>query len=680
FFSVIVTAVSAYLLSSEVLRRSISQRNLQIARRASEEINSYLDDSFNFLNSLAEIMLPIKDVRVADIILENTVSTYGKFSSIHLLADDLSIQASSELVNSRASIDYRLLDDATAPGVIIVSDVSLTADGLPYLTMIAPILSADRRDLMVYANLQLRDIWDLVDDISFGASGQAFLVSAQNILIAHPDKTRVLSKEQDGLMASMFDAEFTAGTYFIARDEDGTRYLAAMDDIAILDWKLVIVQLLNEAFVPIQTFLLYSGLIAVVAIVSALIGGLLLVRTYSKPLSRLMVGTALIGEGNLRHRIQIETDDEFGKLSHSFNSMVMDLESWSEKLAVSERKYRLLTENANDIIFSLDDDGKVIYCNQQAVHVTGFTVEELSGRDITTFLSPESRGLLSMIEPGRESDSEIEAVFITKSGNSISLETKLVRAPADENTTVFYGVARDITERKKAGEQLQAYQQELRSLGSQLILAEARERKKIASLIHDRIGQALSISRIKLGILNSIATPGEETKIIGEIIPVIEEIIQDTRSLIFTISSPLLYDLGLGAALEKLVEQFDQEHPIEFGYSGPETAADVDTDIALLLFDAVKELLVNAVKHSMATSVYVLLSIVPDLVAISVRDNGKGFDVLSGRNGSKTKSGYGLFSIRERLDNLSGSCTIISGAAEGSEIVLRVPMVRQDTD
>ncbi|MBN1686947.1 MAG: hypothetical protein JW852_09850, partial [Spirochaetales bacterium] len=179
--------------------------------------------------------------------------------------------------------------------------------------------------------------------------------------------------------------------------------------------------------------------------------------------------------------------------------------------------------------------------------------------------------------------------------------------------------------------------------------------------------------RIKLGILNSLPLSDEEGTTVGEIISLIDQIIKDTRSLIFTISSPLLYDLGLSAALERLAEQFDSEHDIHFLYDGPEEKLEINIDVSLLLFDAVKELLMNTVKHSGARCVHVSMRPEGDHVVLAVRDDGTGFDLYSSGNGEKRSGGYGLFSVRERLDTIGGSCVVNSGPS-GTEIVLSAPM------
>ena len=156
----------------------------------------------------------------------------------------------------------------------------------------------------------------------------------------------------------------TAGGYYLTRDEDGTRLLAATDDIPVPGWRIVITQLLSEAFIPLKTILTGSSAVTLAAVISAAIGSLLLVRRYLNPLRRLMSGTELIRGGELDHRIEVDTDDEFGRLSTYFNAMVDDLEEWSDRLALSEKKYRLLTENVNDIIFLLDHRTRILYCNR----------------------------------------------------------------------------------------------------------------------------------------------------------------------------------------------------------------------------------------------------------------------------------------------------------------------------
>jgi len=239
---------------------------------------------------------------------------------------------------------------------------------------------------------------------------------------------------------------------------------------------------------------------------------------------------------------------------------------------------------------------------------------------------------------------------------------------------------RDITHRKQAEDRIRAYQERLRSLASQLSLTEERERRRIADALHDRVGQTLALCKIKLGSLRrKSASYTDLVKPLDEINRYIEESIGDTRSLTFELSTPILYQLGLEAAVEWLTEQTQEQDGILAYFENDGQPKPLDDDIRVLLFQAVRELLINVVKHAQAQSVEVSMQRVSGHVQISVEDDGVGFDVLPiGRHWSEVK-GFGLFSIRERLDHLGGQCKINSQPGQGTQVTLVAPLKREET-
>ncbi len=120
---------------------------------------------------------------------------------------------------------------------------------------------------------------------------------------------------------------------------------------------------------------------------------------------------------------------------------------------------------------------------------------------------------------------------------------------------------RDITERKASEEKIRVYEEQLRSLASELTLLEERERRRIANDLHDHIGQNLALSKIKLGELRA-SVSSSLVKPLHEIHGLIEQTIQYTRSLTFELSPPILYELGFEAAVEWLAEQIQEKHGI----------------------------------------------------------------------------------------------------------------------
>ena len=220
------------------------------------------------------------------------------------------------------------------------------------------------------------------------------------------------------------------------------------------------------------------------------------------------------------------------------------------------------------------------------------------------------------------------------------------------------------------------YQEKLRSIASELTLTEERERRRIAVELHDRIGQPLAVSRIRLGVLKGQLPPGEFGKTIDEVNAFISEAIGDTRSLIFEISPPILYDLGFEQALEWLVENVQKQHGIAAEFRDEGRKKPLDHNLRILLFQSVRELLVNVVKHALARRVTVTVEREESRVSITVGDDGVGFDVGIIESRSMRDIGFGLFSIRERLEHLGGAFTVESKSGAGTTVKITAPINR----
>jgi len=681
--AVIATGAVLVALSGRTLRSNISERNLQIARRASNEISLYIENSISDVKAAADVLAALKDPWIQDILLENLSMTFKRFQSIYLVAETGEVIASTHLDGKGVeSFQPEELSPALS-GQTYLSPVGLTAERLPYLRIAMPAgvpgLKQQQQRQVLIAELALRDIWDLVDDISFGRQGEALLISKDGILIAHPDKTRVIN-EADELSGPCMDEPLSPeGKVSVYRRDGGTGMLVACAPVSGLDWCVVIQQPLAEAFLPMQAVALQSlGLLAVMLAV-AVVASIVLARLFSVPLNMLLTGTYRIGRGDLDHRIDLQRKDEIGRLSSAFDRMVEDLKGWSLKLRESEERYRLTAESVQDVIFSLDKAGRLLFVNKRAEAVSGYTLEELEGRKCIEFLSRKSRetviGLFGKTLPRNlQQGIELEVELLTRDRIRRVLEIKLVQVFNSLKRLQFYGVARDITQRKEAERKLLEYQQQLRSLASQLSLTEARERKRIAADLHDRIGQALALTRIKLGTLKAGSGSAKQIRSIDETIDLIEVTIREVRTLIFNLSSPLLYEVGLKAALEQLVEQFQDEHGILISLEDDELPKPIDIDGSVVLFQAVRELMLNVVKHAGARHIRVSMNCRNNSIEITVQDDGAGFDVSRNAFRPGRRGGYGLFSIRERLEYLGGSLAVESLPGRGTRAALALEL------
>jgi len=242
---------------------------------------------------------------------------------------------------------------------------------------------------------------------------------------------------------------------------------------------------------------------------------------------------------------------------------------------------------------------------------------------------------------------------------------------------VLYLLNREVLQRKKAEEQLAAYQADLRSLASQLTLAEERERRRLAVHLHDQIGQNLALSHIKLEELRTSLKESRAPEMAGEVdnlARLLEQTIKETQSLTFKISPPILYELGLEAALESLTDQFSHQHGLVAYFESDRHPKPVDEDLKVLLFQAVQEILVNVVKHAQARSLKVSMWREDECLRIGVEDDGVGFNPRVPVYGHGKQGGFGLFSIKERLRPLGGKLEVKSEPGAGTEVVLSVPL------
>ena len=242
-----------------------------------------------------------------------------------------------------------------------------------------------------------------------------------------------------------------------------------------------------------------------------------------------------------------------------------------------------------------------------------------------------------------------------------------------ENMAMLIGEA---VHRFNQEQELKLSQQQLRLLtsqSSQLSLVEEKERRRIASDLHDSVGQILAFASRELRTLKKTSSGGVE-EALGEVCNQLDQAIKQTRTLSFDLSPSILYDLGLEVAIEDLAERFCNEKKIKFRFEsvpGPKPLAE---DVKILLYRAVRELLINIAKHADARTIRVSLAKSASHIHITVEDDGKGFDVAQLGTGLGKPKGFGIFSIRERLGHVGGRMEIDSVKDKGTKVTLVAPL------
>jgi PAS domain S-box-containing protein len=357
---------------------------------------------------------------------------------------------------------------------------------------------------------------------------------------------------------------------------------------------------------------------------------------------------------------------------------ITDRKKAEEALRLSEDKFSKAFHSSPDsIAITSFDNGRLLEINEGFQEMFGYSRNETLGKttvDLNLWQSSEERNamLKEFEDKGRVRDLEIHVRDKAGDIHDCLFSCELINIDAEP---CLVSISRDITERKKTEQKLFDYQAKLKSLASQLSLVEERERRRIATELHDQIGQSLVFSKIKLDELQQSTTSSELTEALNEICNHIGQVIQDTRTLTFDLSYPILYELGFEAAVnEWLDEQIGRNHGIKTEFKDDGQSKPLEDDIRALLFRNVRELLINVVKHAKAHNVKVSISKVDSQICVSVEDDGVGIEPAEVTSLAGENTGFGIFSIRERLEQLGGRIDIESGDRGGSKITMTAPL------
>jgi PAS domain S-box-containing protein len=259
--------------------------------------------------------------------------------------------------------------------------------------------------------------------------------------------------------------------------------------------------------------------------------------------------------------------------------------------------------------------------------------------------------------------------------------------PPGENYINLYGI--DITGRKRAEKELEqlneslelqvaertalarARTRELQALAMELIEAEERERRRVAELLHDDLQQSLASARLRLQGACECQPP--DPAALANVEQILGESLKAARRLSHELSPAVLHHSGLVAALEWLIGQIKEQFGLQVQLESDGTQDYGSSPLRVFMFRAAQELLFNVVKHAGVKTARVALSSFDGYVAITVTDQGQGFN--PGILDSITSlGGFGLFSLQERARYIGGSLVIDSTPGKGSSFTLKVPI------
>ncbi|HQV30531.1 MAG TPA: cache domain-containing protein [Calditrichia bacterium] len=319
-------------LTSSTVSSYIYERNLETARRASREIFLFIQEPLTILETTALSRDITEQERFDQASIINRIKDeHDIFRKVYILNDSGRVVVTTRFGEEGESYGDGDIFRTAMQDLSAFSEVTFTPSRFPVMSIARPIRQFEQPIGVLAGEIDLNAIWALVDSISIGRTGNAFLLGVNGEVIAHPDKQKVLNREDySGLpmYAQLVSAPENVGTFEV----EGSEQVLAYVQVQELGWGVVVQQSQEEAFTLARQML--SRVLAFIGgtILIALLLGYTGVLRLTQPLARLVSGAREYGRGNLQHRIDLDPGDELGELAREFNTMALSLQKNQKKL------------------------------------------------------------------------------------------------------------------------------------------------------------------------------------------------------------------------------------------------------------------------------------------------------------------------------------------------------------
>jgi PAS domain S-box-containing protein len=349
------------------------------------------------------------------------------------------------------------------------------------------------------------------------------------------------------------------------------------------------------------------------------------------------------------------------------------------ELTTSEAKYRDLVDNSMVGVFATTIDGQFTFVNDAMAKMFDFdsTEQMIAHGSLERWRDPKDRDrmMAALQKHGSVTNFEAEAVTDADRHIHVIFSAKLLGEK-------IFGMVMDISQRKQSENKILDYQQRLKALAYKVTITEEKERRRIAADLHDHVGQSLALARLQLSSVRTSASESALADMLDDISNSLLKALEDTQQLMLELSSPAIDESGLSSAISEWLElQIGSRHGIETEFIDnipDDPGKKLDANASTIIFRNARELLLNVVKHARANKIRVRLEDRSTVMRIIIEDDGVGFDPSAVTQTRSKTSGFGLFSVKELMADLSGSLRIVSEPGKGCTAILSVPFGGDD--
>lgn len=330
--AIITTAAILSWTNYNYFRKTIRQDYTNIIKSSAGEIRLFVTNALSALNSLADVIAATKlDTWQKQMALTAFNQHEKKFMAVSLFSAKGQPVVSTGWTAQKLAGDDKGLFEKALKGVSAVSNVKLMVkDRLPFVHMAVPVKRMGRVKEVLWAELNLKSVWDLLEGINIGRSGQVFLMDLSGRYIAHREIERVMlpaPAKKPQILKLIHTAKKPLSWNAV---ENGTRYFFLGTIIPDLGWIIVLRQPLPEIYIHFYRNIIWAAIITIVGCLLAIWLGVPRVKRFVAPIQQLHGQVLRIGEGKFDQKVAVASRDEIGDLGRAFNQMTDSLKSHIE--------------------------------------------------------------------------------------------------------------------------------------------------------------------------------------------------------------------------------------------------------------------------------------------------------------------------------------------------------------
>lgn len=335
---IIVAGILLIRTAQKSIETTVFHRNQEYAKKAAQTISSEILSAQTILKFNAENIYNFNLNRVTrEVMLNSMLTEFDIFNELYVLDVTGTIQLSTHYFADKNKFSNRNFSETVNSGEPYFSEIFISDNKLPYIEIAEPIYFLGEIRGILFARVDLKVMWDIVDNLVIGAQGEAFIVDKLGIYIAHSKRIQVYLKnrfEKRELLSSALTGHFG---YTLYHNTSGDEILAAFASVDMTQWSVVIQQPTREAFAQVRIMKLQIFLLVISSIIIASLIAFLYTRRILRPISDLIAGIQRFSVGDLDYQIIATGKDEIATLIEHFNEMAIKLKQFQQTLKRTER-------------------------------------------------------------------------------------------------------------------------------------------------------------------------------------------------------------------------------------------------------------------------------------------------------------------------------------------------------